>query len=76
MFTVCDRAAGETAPRWPGLPVTAHWSFDDPAARAAEGEEPRAVFDRVCREIESRLRIFLSLPPVTLDRMILQEVRT
>jgi arsenate reductase len=65
VITVCDNAAGEVCPVWPGRPATAHWPFTDPAA--CEGPEARAVFDRVYGEIEARIRAFVALPFDTLD---------
>lgn len=62
-----------TCPRWPGHPVTAHWSFEDPAACADGDEERRRVFSRGCREIKSRLDIFSMLPFEKLSRMATQE---
>jgi len=58
VFTVCDDAAGEVCPVWPGSPVTAHWGVPDPAA--AEGDEParKAAFRSAYRELEHRIRIF------------------
>lgn len=72
VITVCDNAAGEVCPVWPGQPVTAHWGFADPAAVQGTDTEKRAVFDRAFREIGNRVRIFLSLPIEKLDRMALQ----
>lgn len=61
IFTVCDNAAGETCPYWPGHPVSAHWGFEDPAAVTGTDEEKRAVFHKVFRQIMTRMNIFLSL---------------
>lgn len=73
VFTVCDNAAGEICPLWPGQPVTAHWGVADPAA--VEG--PEAVrwqaFREAFRQLENRIRIFTSLPIGSLDRLRLQE---
>lgn len=73
VFTVCDKAAGEMCPIWPGQPITAHWGVEDPAA--AEGSETArlAVFNRVFRELESRIKIFCSLPLASLDRVRIEE---
>lgn len=73
VITLCDQAAGETCPRWPGHPITAHWSFEDPAACAGGAEERSKAFARVCREIKSRLDIFSMLPMEKLSRMAIQE---
>jgi arsenate reductase len=73
VFTVCDQAAGEVCPAWPGQPITAHWGMEDPAA--AEGDEAArlAVFNRVFRELEGRIKIFCSLPLRSLDRVRIKE---
>lgn len=72
VFTVCDRAAGEVCPVWPGQPVSAHWGFADPAG--VEGKEAviRAAFANAYREIATRIEIFASLPFETLDRLALK----
>ena len=72
VFTVCDRAAGEVCPVWPGQPVSAHWGFADPAG--VEGSEAviRAAFANTYREIAARIEIFTSLPFETLDRLALK----
>lgn len=72
VITVCDNAAGEVCPVWPGEPVTAHWSFRDPAAATGTTEEIRHAFATVCREIKTRLDIFRSLPLGKLDKLALQ----
>lgn len=72
VFTVCDKAAGEVCPVWPGQPVTAHWGFADPAAAEGDDDARRAAFNRALLEINQRLRLFLSLPLGKLDRMSLQ----
>src|SRR5688572_1694651 len=65
VITVCDRAAAEECPYWPGAPVTAHWGLDDPAA-AAPADQP-AAFERTYAELESRVRRLLTLPMESLD---------
>src|SRR5215470_5776455 len=72
VFTVCDQAAGEICPVWPGQPITAHWGFPDPAAAAGSEAERRAVFAEVFRQIENRLKIFAALPLERLDRLAIQ----
>jgi arsenate reductase len=72
IVTVCDAAAGEECPHWPGQPVTAHWSFRDPAAAQGSDDEVRHVFTTVCREIKTRLDIFRSLPLAKLDKLALK----
>ena len=73
VITVCDSAAGETCPLWPGQPMTAHWGFQDPAALKGTDEEKRRLFRTIHQEIGNRLRIFLSLPLASLDRLSLQQ---
>lgn len=68
VFTLCDDAA-ELCPVWPGSPVTAHWALPDPAAVEGSDERRRAAFRNTLIALESRIRIFLSLPLATLDRM-------
>ena len=72
IVTVCDNAAGEVCPLWPGQPVTAHWGFPDPAAVAGSDEEKRAAFALTLRQIRNRVQLFLSLPLETLDRMAIE----
>jgi len=71
VFTVCDQAAGEVCPIWPGQPVTAHWGVPDPAA--VEGSEATRMlaFREAFRALERRIKIFVSLPIDKLDRMTL-----
>ena len=72
VFTVCDRAAGEVCPIWPGQPISAHWGFADPAG--VEGKEAviRAAFANTYREIATRIEIFTSLSLESLDRLALK----
>jgi arsenate reductase len=72
IITVCDNAAGETCPYWPGHPLTAHWGFEDPAAAAGTDEQKRAVFHKVFRQIMARMQIFVGLPLHTLEKSALQ----
>ena len=72
IFTVCDDAAGEACPAWPGQPMTAHWGVPDPAAAQGTEIERRAAFRQAFAALENRIRIFLSLPLARLDRMTLQ----
>ncbi|MES2262477.1 MAG: arsenate reductase ArsC [Pseudomonadota bacterium] len=72
VITVCDNAAGEMCPYWPGQPTTAHWGFRDPAAVKGSDDEIRHAFATVCREIKTRLDIFLSLPLDRLDKLALK----
>ena len=73
VFTVCDNAAGEVCPWWPGQPMTAHWGIEDPAS--VEGDETTRwlAFRTAFRQLENRIRIFTSLPIRSLDRIRLQE---
>jgi arsenate reductase len=73
VFTVCDKAAGEVCPVWPGQPVSAHWPFEDPAAFVGPEAETRALFARVYGTIAKRISIFISLPIESLDKMNLQK---
>ena len=72
IFTVCDSAAGETCPVWLGQPMTAHWGIPDPAAVEGSEIEKRAAFRQAYAALESRIRLFLSLPIASLDKMTLQ----
>jgi arsenate reductase len=72
VVTVCDKAAGEMCPLWPGKPVTAHWGFPDPVAVEGTDEEKRAAFAQTLRQIQRRVQLFLSLPLETLDRMAIE----
>jgi arsenate reductase len=76
VFTVCDQAAGEVCPVWPGQPVTAHWGIPDPAAAEGSDAERMLAFTDAYRMLERRIKLFLSLPLVSLDRMtITRKVR-
>lgn len=72
VFTVCDSAAGEVCPIWPGQPMTAHWGVEDPAAFEGSEAEKRAVFARAFRYLRNRIELFVSLPLASIDRMALQ----
>lgn len=73
VFTVCDNAAGEVCPVWPGQPMTAHWGMPDPAGVEGTEIERKAAFARTYRELRNRISIFVNLPFATLDRLRLQE---
>ncbi len=73
VFTVCDNAAGEVCPYWPGQPVTAHWGIPDPAAADGSELERKAAFRLAFRQLENRIKLFLSLPIASIDRMRLKE---
>lgn len=71
-FTVCDHAARETCPVWPGQPMTAHWGIEDPAAFVGSEAETYAFFRMVYKHLEARVSIFAALPISSLDRVALQ----
>jgi len=72
VFTVCDNAAGEVCPVWPGQPMTAHWGIPDPAAAEGSEQAKRAAFAEASRTLLNRIRIFASLPLDKLDPLSLQ----
>jgi arsenate reductase len=71
VFTVCDDAAGETCPIWPGQPMTAHWGIEDPAAVAGPDFKQRAAFEDAMRFLRNRVTAFMSLPLSSIDRLAL-----
>src|SRR5262249_54104511 len=71
IITVCDSAAGEACPIWPGHPASAHWSFEDPAAVEGTDEEKRAAFNKVFRQITARMSAFVGLPVHLLDKNVI-----
>ncbi len=73
VFTVCDRAAGESCPVWPGDPLTAHWGVPDPARVTGSDAEIWAAFREAFQELERHIKVFLSLPHASLDRIRLQQ---
>ncbi|WP_205191639.1 arsenate reductase ArsC [Burkholderia sp. LMG 13014] len=72
IFTVCDNAAGEACPLWPGQPVSAHWGVPDPAAVVGTEEQQRKAFMDAAITLRRRIELFLSLPLQRLDAMSLQ----
>jgi len=72
VFTVCDNAAGETCPVWPGQPMTAHWGVPDPAAATGSIAEIGLAFKDAYRMLRQRITVFTSLPIASLDRLTLQ----
>jgi arsenate reductase (thioredoxin) len=72
IVTVCDAAAGEVCPLWPGQPITAHWGVEDPAAFEGAEDAQRAKFREVALILRQRIEQFLSLPLATLDRRTMQ----
>ena len=73
VFTVCDNAASEVCPVWPGQPMTAHWGIPDPAAVDGSEAEKRLAFADAYRRMSNRISIFVSLPIQSLDRLSLQK---
>lgn len=72
VITVCDNAAGEVCPIWPGMPVTAHWGIPDPAAATGSDAEIAAAFALAARQLRTRMDLFLSLPLASIDKMTTQ----
>jgi arsenate reductase len=72
VFTVCDSAAGEACPIWPGQPMTAHWGIEDPAAVEGTDIEKEAAFVAAFRYMKNRISVFTALPVASLDRLTLQ----
>jgi len=72
VITVCDNAAGEVCPVWPGQPMTTHWGVPDPAAVRGTPDAMRKAFSDASRLLRNRIRIFASLPLATLDKLSLQ----
>jgi protein-tyrosine-phosphatase len=72
VFTVCDNAAGEVCPIWPGQPMTAHWGVEDPAAFVGPDDKKLQYFKKIYLKLESRIKIFTSLRFEALDRLSLQ----
>jgi protein-tyrosine-phosphatase len=73
VFTVCDNAAGEVCPYWPGQPMTAHWGVPDPAAVEGSDTDKWLAFRDAFRMLDNRIKIFASLPLDSFDRMKLKE---
>ena len=71
VFTVCDDAAGESCPVWPGQPMTAHWGIPDPAAATGSEAEIALAFKDAYRMLNRRIELFLALPLAKLDRLVL-----
>ena len=71
VFTVCDSAAGEACPFWPGQPMTAHWGIEDPAAVEGSDVEKERAFNRAFRYLKNRISAFTSLPIRSLDTLTL-----
>jgi len=73
VFTVCDNAAGEVCPAWPGQPMTAHWGVEDPAAFVGPEDKTLHFFKKIYLELESRIKIFANLRLEGLDRLALKK---
>ena len=73
IFTVCDNAAGEVCPVWPGKPATAHWGIPDPAAVEGDDAAKRAAFRKAYDQLARRIQLFMSLPIEKLDKLALKE---
>lgn len=72
VFTVCDKAAGEVCPVWPGQPMSAHWGVGDPSAVEGSEEQQRRAYEDTARVLKRRIELMLALPMASLDRMSLQ----
>lgn len=73
VFTVCDRAANEVCPIWPGQPISAHWGVEDPDKPELSEDEQRQLFRKAYWELDHRIKIFTSLPIDKLDKLSLQK---
>ena len=73
VITVCDNAAGEVCPYWPGQPATAHWGYADPSEGNGSDEDKRLAFTQTLHQIRRRLELFTNLPQASLRGMALQE---
>ena len=73
IFTVCDNAAGETCPVWPGKPATAHWGIPDPAHVEGGDAAKRAAFKKAYEQLARRIQLFMSLPIEKLDKLTLKQ---
>jgi arsenate reductase (thioredoxin) len=71
VFTVCDNAAGESCPIWPGQPMTAHWGIEDPAAVEGSDIDKERAFNEAFKYMRARISVFIALPMASLDRMAL-----
>ena len=73
VFTVCDDAAGEVCPLWPGQPITAHWGVEDPAAAEGDDDAKRKAFLKAFTTLRRRIELFLSLPHGKMDKLALSQ---
>jgi arsenate reductase len=72
VFTICDKAAGEVCPVWPGQPMSAHWGVGDPSAVEGSEDQQRRAYEDTARVLKRRIELMLALPMASLDRMSLQ----
>ena len=72
IFTVCDNAAGEVCPVWPGHPMTAHWGIEDPASVEGNEVDKERAFSQAAKYMKARISAFINLPHASLDRMSMQ----
>lgn len=73
IITVCDNAAGEVCPIWPGHPATAHWGYADPSEVEGSAEEKEAAFRKTLHAMRQRVELFINLPAAALDKLSLQQ---
>ena len=73
VFTVCDNAANEVCPVWPGQPMTAHWGVPDPATVTGSDEQKRLAFARTFNQLYNRIQVFTALPVASLDKLTLKK---
>lgn len=73
VITVCDNAAGETCPYWPGQPATAHWGYADPSEIAGDDDKKREAFKQTLHMIRKRLTLFVNLPDSSLSRLAIEK---
>ena len=73
VITVCDDAAGEVCPHWPGQPATAHWSYADPSATVGTDEEKLNAFRKTLHDLRRRLELLVNLPAASVSRLMLQD---
>jgi arsenate reductase len=73
VITVCDNAAGETCPVWPGTPITAHWGIPDPAAVEGTEMEKKSAFSQAFKAMDRRIKLFLSLPIASIDQLRIKD---
>ena len=73
IITVCDQAAGESCPVWPGKPITAHWGVEDPAAAAGDDDAKRAAFMRAFATLQKRIALLVNLRLEALDQMAMEQ---